>query len=382
MKRISFIQTALLPLTLPLSAVYALAVYVRNRLFDAGVLKSFTFDIPLISVGNITVGGTGKTPHIEHLINMFPDRRIAVLSRGYGRRSKGFRYVNPDDDAADTGDEPLQIKRKYPNTVVAVDVRRERAIARLMHDCPDLQAILLDDAFQYRRITPALNIVLVDFNNPAYSDLPLPAGRLRDLCSSLRRAGTIIVSKCPENITADVKSTVTARLRRNATCDIFFSTLEYGAPAPVFHDKVLSVNDKDLNVNDKDLNVNPEVLSINDKDLNINADNRLFIFAGVARPELFFDAAASRIAHSAKTVKAYPDHYAYTAADARNFAAVADTGAILITTEKDAVKLRAFAGLFSADAKRRTLYLPVKVAIADNARQFAGKIVGIMNYEL
>lgn len=345
------IQLIFLPLTLPLSAIYALVVFVRNKLFDARVLKSFTFDIPVICVGNIAVGGTGKTPHIEYLLELLKDTGVAVISRGYKRRSKGFRYVDVADTAADAGDEPLQIKRKYPAVPVAVDIRREQAIRRLTDDYPDLQAILLDDAFQYRRVKSALNIVLVDYGNPIYDDLPLPAGRLRDLCSSLKRADIIIVSKCPKNMTDDEKNAMTARLNHHSACEIYFSAFEYGTLTPVFDVEPCDINDK---------------LTV-------------AIFAGIAKPKIFFDEIASRFIPNIKMVKAYADHYSYTENDAKAFAKAAEAECVLITTEKDAVKLRQFADLFSGNAKRRILYLPVKVVLTGNKQKFSEKIRGIIS---
>ena len=179
----------------PFALIYKAGVWLRNKLYDKGVFASYRFGIPVISIGNITVGGTGKTPHTEYLIDILSkDFSLAVLSRGYKRQSKGFQYVEIDDSTSKTGDEPLQIKRKYPGVVVAVDADRVRGIKRLQSDYPSLDLILLDDAFQHRRVTPSLNIVLIDCNRPVWNDAMLPAGRLRDCRSSLYRAMSASIS--------------------------------------------------------------------------------------------------------------------------------------------------------------------------------------------
>ena len=167
----------------PFSWLYGIGVNVRNALFDRKILKQHSFNIPVICVGNLTVGGTGKTPHIEYLIRLLtPDYKVAVLSRGYKRRSKGFLIVDVDSHANDVGDEPLQLKQKFPEIVMVVDKNRVRAIEKILaiekEERPDV--ILLDDGFQHRHVLPSLTILLVDSNRPVYEDRLLPAGYLRE----------------------------------------------------------------------------------------------------------------------------------------------------------------------------------------------------------
>ncbi|MCL4153106.1 UNVERIFIED_CONTAM: hypothetical protein GTU68_053341, partial [Idotea baltica] len=169
--------------------------------YDSGILKSTSFNVPVISVGNLSVGGAGKTPHVEYLIMLLQDYlNVAVLSRGYKRKSKGFRWVNRKDQVTQTGDEPLQFKRKFPETAVAVCESRNIGIPMMLQGKKDIQTILLDDAFQHRSVVPGLNILLTTYDEPYTRDYLLPSGRLREFRSSAKRADVIIVTKCPDDI--------------------------------------------------------------------------------------------------------------------------------------------------------------------------------------
>jgi tetraacyldisaccharide 4'-kinase len=167
-------------LLLPFGAVYVASVLIRNKLFDWGILPSKQYDLPVISVGNISVGGTGKTPHVEYLVRLLQEKDPAVLSRGYGRRTKGFRLVNENDEAWKVGDEPLQVRNKFPDIRVAVCESRVEGIDQLLRLTPPPGLVLLDDAFQHRYVKPGLSIVLVNYHHLIYNDWPLPAGRLRE----------------------------------------------------------------------------------------------------------------------------------------------------------------------------------------------------------
>lgn len=182
----------------PLAVIYGLLVYLRNKLFDFGILKQKSFNIPIISIGNISLGGTGKTPHIEYFINKYKDsRKIAVISRGYGRKSKGFHYVNFNDDASNTGDEPLQVKYKFPEITVAVCEKRNIAAKQILSDYPQTDLILLDDGFQHRYINRSLNILLTPYQKPFWKDCVVPCGTLREFKNGYKRADIIIITKCP-----------------------------------------------------------------------------------------------------------------------------------------------------------------------------------------
>jgi tetraacyldisaccharide 4'-kinase len=188
-------------LLLPFSLLYGMVVSIRNLMFDYEILHACEFSMPVISVGNITVGGTGKTPHIEYLVRLLrKDYRVATLSRGYRRRSRGFRMADASSTVELVGDEPLQMKKKFNDLVVAVDHRRVNGISRLMQEIPDLDVVLLDDAYQHRRVKPGLSILLIDYNRPLSQDRLLPAGRLREHAFEKKRANIILVTKCPDRL--------------------------------------------------------------------------------------------------------------------------------------------------------------------------------------
>jgi tetraacyldisaccharide 4'-kinase len=215
----------------PLTLLYRVITGVRNKLFDWKILSSEEFDLPIISVGNLTVGGTGKTPHTEYLINLLKNKRnIAVLSRGYKRKSKGFRLATPDSNSKEIGDEPYQIKAKHPDIHVAVDSDRRHGIHLLCENstAKDVEVIILDDAFQHRYIVPGINIVLMDYNRPIYEDMLMPTGMLREPISSLHRAHIVIVTKCPQDIKPIDFRIVAKNLDLRPYQQLFFTTFKYG----------------------------------------------------------------------------------------------------------------------------------------------------------
>src|SRR5688500_14340231 len=186
----------------PLAALYGLGVTIRNGFYKAGLLRGVSFSLPVISIGNLSVGGTGKTPHTEYLVRLLHEYiQIGILSRGYRRKTAGFLEVTSFHDASQVGDEPLQFKRKFPHIPVAVAENRSLAIPLLIRAYPDLQAILLDDGFQHREIEPGLNILLTEYNRLYTRDWLLPVGRLREWRNGAERANIIVVTKCPQNIT-------------------------------------------------------------------------------------------------------------------------------------------------------------------------------------
>ena len=187
----------------PFSFLYGIGVNLRNQLFDLNILRSQSFDVPVICIGNITVGGTGKTPHTEYLIKLLQKEfQVAVLSRGYKRKSKGFVLATPDTPMEQIGDEPFQMKQKHPQVHVAVDADRRRGIARLCEPgiTPEVEVVLLDDAYQHRYVKPGINILLVDYHRMIGEDALLPAGRLREPERGKNRANIVIVTKCPHDI--------------------------------------------------------------------------------------------------------------------------------------------------------------------------------------
>ena len=317
---------------------YWLVLRIRNALYDSGRKSSVRHDVPVISVGNVTAGGTGKTPMVEYLVRLLQDHcRVAVLSRGYKRRSKGFHLVETDDSAAFAGDEPLQVKRKFPQVPVAVDKDRNRGVSQLMAlpegQRPDV--VLLDDGFQFRKLQPACNLVLVDYNRPVFRDELLPLGRLRDLPEQLRRADAVVFTKAPRALDEWERLQMRQLTRLRPEVPVFFATLLYDELQPVF----------------------PEAA---DKRYIYSKD--AYLFSGVAddRPLLgHLVDRYDRIAH-----KQFSDHHRFTRGDQRALVRYArrHPRAVLITTEKDAMRLLHCTRLDAA-VRSRLFYLPVETEL-------------------
>ncbi|WP_317236557.1 tetraacyldisaccharide 4'-kinase [Allomuricauda sp. F6463D] len=213
-------------ITFPISLIYAMVVYVRNLMFDLGVFSSKSYKTPLICVGNLSVGGTGKTPMTEYLLRLLKEHRVAVLSRGYKRKSKGFYLGSPESTVLDLGDEPYQIYRKFPRVTVAVDSDRRNGIEKLENDRnPDI--IVLDDAFQHRKVKPTFSILLTSFGDLYVDDWYLPTGNLRDAKKEAERADLIIVTKCPTALDEDIRNGVISKLKPKSHQKVLFATLKY-----------------------------------------------------------------------------------------------------------------------------------------------------------
>lgn len=324
----------------PIALIYGAVVKVRNNLFDLKVMSSKSVSRTTICVGNLTVGGTGKTPHTDYLINLLSkSSRVAVLSRGYGRKSRGFRYVETNSTSTQVGDEPLQLKLKFPEVVIAVDGNRVRGAEQIIEDFPEIDVILLDDAFQHRYIKPGFSILLTDFNNLVTKDYFLPLGRLRDSLSQLRRADCIIVTKCPKNIKPIDQRIVTKELNPYPYQSVYFSWFEYGNPKPVF------------NVS------NPFVFEKNKK---------ILAFAGIANPKLFFEYVENQFTLSKKV--SFPDHHAYSEKKIRaifeTFSKIEGQSKAILTTEKDAARIRSFSNL-NDEIKSSIYYIPIEVTFSN-----------------
>ena len=327
---------------LPLSWFYGLAVDIRNALFDMGVLPSVSYDIPIINVGNITVGGTGKTPHVEYLIRLLSDRyRVAVLSRGYKRKTSGYILSSVASTIEEIGDEPWQIKQKYPDVYVAVDANRRRGIERLMTDeaTKDVEVILLDDAYQHRYVKPGHNILLVDYHRIISDDRLLPAGCLRERPSSSRRATTVIVTKCPGHITAMGFRVILSALHIRPYQQLFFSTFAYGTMRQLWGNGSLD----------------PEALR--------KENTHVLLLTGIGNPRQMEQDMRRFVQHI--TPLSFPDHHYYTKRDADTIhqALLAlPKPHIIVTTEKDAARLLHLQGL-SEEVKRCTYVLPIEIRI-------------------
>ena len=339
---------------MPLSWLYGLGVDIRNALFDMGVLPSVSYDIPIINVGNITVGGTGKTPTVEYLIRLLAGRyRVAVLSRGYKRKTKGYILSTTASSIEEIGDEPWQIKQKFPDVIVAVDANRRRGIERLMTDeaTKDVDVILLVDAFQHRYVKAGHNILLVDYHRIISDDCLLPAGRLRERPSSSTRASTIIVTKCPQHINAMGFRVILSSLNVRPYQQLFFSTFTYETMHQLWGDGMLE----------------PETLR---KD-----NTHVLLLTGIAGPRQMEQDVRKFVQHVSTLT--FPDHHYFTKRDVDTInRALQDLPQphIIITTEKDAARLLHLEGL-TEEVKRCTYVLPIGISIMREEKEKFDKTI-------
>lgn len=334
-------------LLFPLAVIYDVITSVRNRLYDLGYKPSASFEVPLISVGNLAVGGTGKTPMIEHLIRLLkPHYKVATLSRGYGRSTKGIRVADTSDNAATLGDEPYQFFKKFGNDVV-VTVGEERALAvsYLVDQHPATAVVLLDDAYQHRRVTPAFQILLTDHRRPFYRDLLLPSGRLRESSYGARRADVIVVTKCPPELSSEEMITIEKSIRKYSDKPVFFTSIRYGNIIPL------------------------------GKSTDVPAD-KVVLVSGIAHAEPL----AAFVRNNYTMVKhlEFADHHAYSEKDLKRIVAEANAHqAMVITTEKDAVKMdteqfREF--LLQASF----FYLPIEIEFLKNGKDFDEMVLNVI----
>ena len=324
----------------PLSILYRMAIGLRNKLFDWEILPSEEFEIPVISVGNLTVGGTGKTPHTEYLIGLLHKKfKVALLSRGYKRKSSGFLLASDASTSRDIGDEPYQAKHKYPDIHVAVDADRRHGIQKLCTEpaSQDTEVILLDDAFQHRYVTPGINIVLMDYNRPIYEDTLLPAGRLREPASSLQRAQVIIVTKCPKDIKPIDFRIVAKHLEMRPYQRLYFTTFAYRslkAFAPTGELRELST---------------------------LTADTHIVLVTGIASAAPLVDKLREHTEHI--THLEYGDHHNFTRAELKHieltYDAIDAADKLIITTEKDAARLCGYT--LTDTLVHNTYVLPIEV---------------------
>lgn len=216
-------------LLFPFSIIYDLVTRLRNHLFDIGYKQSFEFDTNVIGVGNLTVGGTGKTPMVEYLIRLLHNYKTSTLSRGYGRKTKGFRIANVEDTAITIGDEPYQFFRKFKNVMVTVGEERAMAIPQILADS-DTEVIVMDDSYQHRYVKPSFNILLTDFNRPFFNDFVLPYGRLRESRNGAKRADVIVVTKCPNELSKSLELEYINEIKKYSQAPVYFSEIKYDKP--------------------------------------------------------------------------------------------------------------------------------------------------------
>ena len=305
-------------LLFPVAIIYWLIIFIRNKFYDLKILDTATFGMPLICVGNLSVGGTGKSPMVEFLVrNLKDDFRVATLSRGYKRKTKGYALANERSDALQIGDEPMQFKLKFPDVPVAVGEERLDAISQLLHDKPAIQSIILDDAFQHRAIKAGLNILLSDYNNLFTRDFYLPTGDLRDLKSSYKRAEIIVVTKCDLALSEQQKKEIIDEIQPLANQHIFFTANSYGSLTHIIK---------------------------NEQTLFLTPDTDVLLITGIANPQPLKDLLEEHT--DAYYMLHYPDHHIFTIDDwkdiKKRFDKIDAEKKIMLTTEKDAVRLAKF----------------------------------------
>jgi tetraacyldisaccharide 4'-kinase len=305
----------------PLAFLYWLVTFIRNWLYDKGIFKSTSFDIPIIVVGNLSVGGTGKTPQIEYLIRLLSDKyKVAVLSRGYKRSMEGFILADEKATASSIGDEPFQFYSKFPNIQVAVDANRVNGIEKLLQLPNKPDVILLDDAFQHRKVKAGFYILLTAYDDLFCDDYILPFGNLREPSSGKKRADMIIVTKCPKDLSELAQQKIREKLKVKQP--VYFTTIEY--------DDYVYGNDGQLLVSE------------------IQSESKVLV-AGIAKPKLFFDF----LKNETDETLVFPDHHHFSKQDCEQILAKAN-GRKIVTTEKDFVRLN---GLLP---KEQLFYLPIK----------------------
>lgn len=338
---------------LPASWIYRLIVNFRNQMFELGFLKSRSFDTPVISVGNITVGGAGKTPHVEFLIRMLQDKvKVAVLSRGYKRKSKGYVLANDDTTMDEIGDEPYQMKQKFPGIYVAVDKDRCEGIDRLINDqeTKDTDVILLDDAFQHRYVKPGINILLVDYHRLIIYDEMLPAGRLREPKEGKSRADIVIITKCPENLKAIDYRVLKKAMNLFPYQKLFYTRIEYMPLRQMIGSSTMS----------------PEQL----KDMNV------LLLTGIASPQQIIVDMEPRC--KSITTLSFADHHRFTRKDEKKINRVFESmpsPKVIITTEKDATRLDGLSRL-SNEVSSNIYVLPIEIRfMLDEEEKFKHKII-------
>lgn len=337
----------------PLSIIYSIVARIRNLFFDSNISKSKFFNnVTIISIGNITVGGTGKTPHTEYLVGLLKDKyKIAVLSRGYKRKTKDFLYVNQSNTHQEVGDEPLQIATKFNDIIVAVCANRVEGVKKIKKE-NDVDIILLDDAFQHRKIKPKISILLTTYNNPYFRDYFLPVGRLRDNKTEYTRADIIIISKSPYDTKPIERSIWKTDINIKPYQELFFSTESY-----------LNL----INLFDKNTKI----------DKNTLANSTILILSGIANPSNFINYVKNNYSKKIIQLK-FKDHKNFSKKDIEKiinkFINIKSENKLIITTEKDAMRLKNYN--FPENIKQKTFYQPIKIDfLFDSEKKFYNKIL-------
>ncbi len=341
----------------PLSLIYGAVTGFRNFLYNSEVFKSHEFNIPVICVGNITVGGTGKTPHCEYIIELLKDKfNVSLLSRGYKRKSSGFLIPTPDMGPSDIGDEPFQIFRKFPGITVAVDSNRVKGVNSILKERPQTQVIILDDGFQHRKIKPGFTILLTDYSRLMIHDNLLPYGNLRESLRNMCRADIILITKTPPDLSPIQRRLIVKEIDKAPWQNLYFTSLLYKDPVPVF------------------CGTKPGTDIL--KNGNIK-DRGLILVTGIARADLlkqYLSPFAGELLHIP-----FPDHHNFSAGDieliTESFNSLAKSHKYIITTEKDAVRLREFANI-AEPLRSSFFYIPAGIAfLNDDTNEFNNLIL-------
>jgi tetraacyldisaccharide 4'-kinase len=302
------------PLLYPISLLYGIIIWLRNKLYDTKWFSSIQFNLPVITVGNLSTGGTGKTPHIEYLVRLLEYQyQVATMSRGYKRLTTGFYLANEKTDAAEIGDEPMQFHRKFPQLEVSVCEDRVTGIPRLLSERPNIEVILLDDAFQHRSVKPGLNILISDYSKPFYNDYILPFGSLREGRKAYHRADIIIVSKCPPDLSIEAQNVIISKLKPLSHQSVYFSKIAYGSMTDFFTGERIAFTSK------------PNVIMV----------------SGIAKPQPMLDHLRT-IADEVHLLR-YPDHHFFSDANLEEMRQTYlnwdKPNKIIVTTEKDSARL-------------------------------------------
>lgn len=333
-------------LLFPFAFLYGIVVGIRNWLYDSGTLNSHEFDRSVIVIGNLSAGGTGKSPMTEYLVRLLKDKfALATLSRGYKRHTSGFLLAEKNSTSHQVGDEPLQFKKKFPDVVVAVDENRKNGIQKLLSTFPELKVFLLDDAFQHRRVKPGLCILLTDYGKMFYDDYLLPVGTLREWRAGKKRADIIIATKCPDNLTPVEKRIILKKINPEPHQHVLFSHIKYGEPVALFSSPSLSLREKDQ----KDLSV--------------------ILLTGVSNPRPLEDFLLNK---KMKVIcQTYPDHHEYGLVDTaqliEKYNSISSSKKVIITTEKDAMRLDK-PGLVEVLHKLPMYYIPIETTFDEKEK--------------